>query len=163
MYISDIHRNTEGSRAMNILGKLKFTSAPLKTQSPIVLRRNKLIAMLKEQKAMAEAVLSGNSYKRQKQAWFTNAMGERQKVQRDARVRHWWSGEGDNVVLVVRYGSKALELAKGKAAIEVGPMKNLPATVDTLIEAVAAGELDSIIAAAANRDGVRNQRPKKAA
>ncbi|CUI07677.1 hypothetical protein BN2497_10131 [Janthinobacterium sp. CG23_2] len=47
--------------------------------------------------------------------------------------------------MIVKYGSKILELAKGKSAIEVGSMSELIPTLDTLKAAVAAGELDAQI------------------
>ena len=45
----------------------------------------------------------------------------------------------------VRYGNKALELAKGKAAIGVGETKDLLVVIDTVISAVEAGELDDLL------------------
>jgi hypothetical protein len=55
----------------------------------------------------------------------------------------------------VRYGTKLLELAKGKWAVEVGTEKDLVPTLELLKGAVLAGELDTQIEAAANklRDG----------
>lgn len=46
------------------------------------------------------------------------------------------------VLFAVRYGAKHIELAKDKAAIEVGSIDKLPAVIRTVINAVAAGELD---------------------
>ena len=55
----------------------------------------------------------------------------------------------------VRYGTKVLELAKGKAAVEVGTEKDLVPTLELIKTAVLNGELDTQIEAAANklRDG----------
>jgi hypothetical protein len=45
----------------------------------------------------------------------------------------------------VRYGSKPIELAKGKNAIEVGSMDELVAALGAVKDAVHAGELDAQI------------------
>jgi len=55
----------------------------------------------------------------------------------------------------VRYGTKVLELAKGKVAVEVGGEKDLVPILEVINTAVLNGELDTQIEAAANklRDG----------
>jgi hypothetical protein len=57
----------------------------------------------------------------------------------------------------VHYGSKTLELSKGKTAIEVVSANDLPAIFDVLISAVQANELDMQIEAASVklRDGFK--------
>ena len=51
----------------------------------------------------------------------------------------------------VRYGNKVMELAKGKAAIEVGGAKELLTVLTTLRKATEAGELDAQIEVASVR------------
>jgi hypothetical protein len=60
-----------------------------------------------------------------------------------------------NYGICVRYGSKVLELAKGKYAIEVGVEKDLVNVLEVVKTAVLNGELDAAIDNAANklRDG----------
>ena len=55
----------------------------------------------------------------------------------------------------MRYGTKVLELARGKVAVEVGAEKDLVPTLELIKTAVLNGELDTQIEAAANklRDG----------
>ena len=55
----------------------------------------------------------------------------------------------------VRYGTKVLELARGKVAVEVGSEKDLVSTLELIKTAVLNGELDAQIDAAALklRDG----------
>ena len=48
-------------------------------------------------------------------------------------------------MLALRYGSKPIEIAKGKNAVEVGSMSELVAALDALKEGVLAGELDAQI------------------
>ena len=50
------------------------------------------------------------------------------------------------VVLTVRYGAKPIEFSKGLAAIVVGKKERLIPTIETVIAAVEAGELDAMLA-----------------
>ena len=54
-------------------------------------------------------------------------------------------------MLDVRYGNRRLELKPGKPTIEVGSADNLLPTLETIKEAVIAGELDKQLAAAKSR------------
>jgi hypothetical protein len=56
--------------------------------------------------------------------------------------------------LTVRYGAKAIEFEKGKTAIIVPSKDQLVATIDTIIGAVRAGELDDHLAQHAKTRGV---------
>jgi len=53
-----------------------------------------------------------------------------------------------DLCLSVRYGTKLLELAKGKYAVEIAAEKDLPSTLDLIKAAVLAGELDAALDAA---------------
>ena len=48
--------------------------------------------------------------------------------------------------MTVRYGAKPIEFAPGKAAIAVGKKEKLIPTIETVIAAVQAGELDTVLA-----------------
>ena len=50
-----------------------------------------------------------------------------------------------NTVLTIRYGSKPLELAKGKQAIKLASNDDVVKTLKVIAEAVEAGELDRMI------------------
>jgi hypothetical protein len=54
-------------------------------------------------------------------------------------------------VLDVRYGNKRIELAPKKPTIEVGETDNLVPALETIKEAVIAGELDKQLAAVKQR------------
>jgi hypothetical protein len=62
----------------------------------------------------------------------------------------WWTGEKGETLLSIFYGSKTLELAKGRTAIEVANAE-LITTLDIVIQAVQNAELDSQIDAASNK------------
>jgi hypothetical protein len=62
------------------------------------------------------------------------------------RVRAWWRTDPTGaVVLTVRYGARVIEFEKGKAAIAVGKKEKLIPTIETVILAVEAGELDGTL------------------
>ena len=75
---------------------------------------------------------------------------------RHKRIKAWWfTADNGKLAICVRYGSKVLELAKGKYAIEVGVEKDLVNVLEVVKTAVLNGELDAAIDNAANklRDG----------
>ena len=111
---------------------------------------------LAEQIEMAEAELAGKTFERMKRAWVTEN-GERKRVERAARIKKWWSKDAaGSVILRVFYGSKPVELQRGKVAIEVGAMDKLPVVLKAVKEAIIAGELDAEIGVIA-----RERAPKK--
>ena len=62
------------------------------------------------------------------------------------RVKRWWveTDEG-KALLTVRYGSKPLEFAKGKNAIELGSEAEVADVLAKVREAAELGELDALI------------------
>jgi hypothetical protein len=65
-------------------------------------------------------------------------------------VKAWWfTADNGKLSLSVRYGSKLIELGKGKWAVEVASEKELAPTLELLKAAVLEGELDAAIEAAA--------------
>ena len=143
---------------MTALTGLKLTAAQKPTQmSPVQQRRNKLAKRLWEQIELAKAQQTGGTFAPKKFRSITDAnTGERKQVETNKRVKAWWFvADNGKLVLSVRYGTKLLELAKGKWAVEVGTEKELVPTLELLKGAVLAGELDTQIEAAANklRDG----------
>jgi len=76
----------------------------------------------------------------------TNEAGERVVVETTKRVKEWfWTTPGKKINLSVRYGSKTLELAKGKNAIELSTQDELIETLTLLQQGVISGELDDAI------------------
>ena len=143
---------------MSLLKNLKIVAAPSKLLlSPEQARRNKLAIKLSEQMQMADAEIKGEPFERMKRAWVTDENGDRKKIERPARLKKWWDKDAaGNIILRVLYGSKAIELRKGLAAIEVGAMEKLPVVLKAVKEAIVAGELDAEIGLIA-----RERAPKK--
>ena len=139
---------------MSMLKGLSFAAAPrAATQLSVEeVRRNKLIAHLQEQRAIAEAEAAGDKHVVMRRRWQLSPTGEKTRVEVEKRLKRWWTAQADGqVVLVVRWGSRVIEWERGKAAIAVGERGKLVAVLDKLIAATQAGELDAHIAAA-NKD-----------
>ena len=145
---------------MSMLKGLSFAAAPrAATQlSMEEVRRNKLIAHLQEQRAIAEAEAAGEQHVVMRRRWQLSPTGEKTRVEVEKRLKRWWSTQADGqLVLMVRWGSRVIEWERGKAAIVVGDRGKLVAVLDKLIAATQAGELDAHIAAA-NKDRVTPKR-----
>lgn len=74
------------------------------------------------------------------------------------RIREWWfRNEAGKVCVSIRYGTQVIELAKGKHSIEVENAQALIKALETVKQAVEAGELDAQIENAGNhlRSGFR--------
>lgn len=136
---------------MSALAQLKLTTFQKpQALSAVQLRRNKLIQRLREQMQLAAAAESGKTagFSRTRQVRDAET-GETRMVRQPKRVKAWWSQtEAGKLALTVRYGSKLLEFSKGKAAVEVTDLPQLVPTLEIIVQAVAAGELDAQIEAA---------------
>lgn len=141
---------------MSHLKALKLTSAvPARaTADPVVRSRDKMIAALVEQKQMAEAKIAGQHFVPTHMVRRKNAEGQRVEIEAPKRVRQgWFADASGRVFFTIRYAGKAIEFAKDKNAVDVGELSSLPAVLDTLVEAVRAGELDAQLTAAAVERG----------
>ena len=60
--------------------------------------------------------------------------------------KRWWTASVDGKInLVVRYGSKPLEFAKGKAGIALEKAEAVVTTLEQVKTGVANGELDALL------------------
>ncbi len=136
---------------MSALASLKLTNAKRPhTAAPVVLRRNKLSNQLYQQIQLAQHAAEGKLYApKQMRSVKDKYTGERKQLEVAKRVRQWWfTAESGRVCLQVRYGTRVLELAKGKNSIEVGTVAELVPVLETVKKCVEAGELDPHIEAA---------------
>jgi len=142
---------------MSVLKSLKLSDAKpvAQAKTPVERGREKLVENLALQRRLAEATIAGTVFDPPKHfVMRTNGEGARVRVEVPRRVRKCWFEDGNRTTyLSIQYGGRALELLKGKTTVEVGPLANLPAIIDTLIEAVRAGELDQAVATAAAARG----------
>ena len=136
------------------LSALKLTDARKPNQVPqVVQRRNKLAKRIWQQIELAKAQEQGTQFRVAKfKSYIDTATGERRQVETQMLVKQWWfTTQTGKLAISVRYGSRVLELAKGKFAVEVAQAKDLTATLDAIKTAVLAGELDAQIDAAATK------------
>jgi hypothetical protein len=136
---------------MSAFNGLKLVAAKRpQTASPIVQRRNKLSNQLWEQIELARASAEGKTFAPVRLRNVKDKLtGERKTVEAVKRVKQWWFvAENGKVCLQVRYGTKVLELAKGKNSIEIGNANELFAVLETVKKCVENGELDTQIEAA---------------
>ena len=128
---------------MTLLDKLNFVAFnPLANNNPFAVRRRKLIAKIDEQIQLA----NDKDYTPTQHKWVTDEQGKQTKVEVAKRVKRWWTASADGKInLVVRYGSKPLEFAKGKNAIELASEAEVADTLRKVREAAELGELDALI------------------
>ena len=139
---------------MSTLTTLKIVSATKPRALPaVVRRRRKLVERLEQQRRLAEARLTGEHYAPKRLRSITHTeTGERITKEVPVRIKTWWwTGERGELLLSIKYGSRAIELAKGKTAIEVGTEDKLCQTIDAVITAVNNGELDQQLEATGKR------------
>jgi hypothetical protein len=136
---------------MSAFNGLKLVAAKRpQTASPIQQRRNKLSNQLWEQIELARASAEGKTFAPVRLRSVKDKLtGERKTIEAVKRVKQWWFvAENGRVCLQVRYGTRVLELAKGKNSIEVGTGTELLAVLETVKKSVESGELDTQIEAA---------------
>ena len=133
---------------MSAFTSLKLVAAKRpQAASPMVQRRNKLSNQLWEQMELARASAEGKTYAPVRLRNVKDKLtGERKTIEAAKRVKQWWFvAENGRVCLQVRYGTKVLELSKGKNSIDVGTLDELLPVLATLKKCVEAGELDAQI------------------
>jgi len=140
--------------ATSTLTKLTLIDARKPQQVPqVVQRRNKLALRVWQQLELAKAQALGGEYRITKYRSYTDTVtGTRRQVEAHVSVKPWWfTTPAGKLAVSVRYGSRVLELARGKWAVEIAHVKDLTQTLDAIRAAVLAGELDAAIDAAATK------------
>ena len=133
---------------MSALESLKLTTAKKPTHIPaIIFRRNKLSSKLWEQIQLAKSHIDGTPFVVTKfKSVKDKETGLRRQVEMPKRIREWWfKNEAGKVCVSVKYGTKVIELAKGKHSVEVDSAQNLVKALELVKQAVEAGELDQQI------------------
>lgn len=136
---------------MSTLDSLKLTTAKKPTHIPaIVFRRNKLSNKLWEQIQLAKSQIDGTPFVVTKfKSVKDRETGLRKQVEIPKRIREWWfRNDAGKVCVSVKYGTKVIELAKGKHSVEVDNAQSLVKALETIKSAVEQGELDAQIESA---------------
>ena len=128
---------------MTVLDSLSFVAFnQLQTNNPIAVCRLNLIAKIDEQIQLA----ANKDYTPTQHKWVTDEHGNQRKVEVAKRVKRWWTASVNGKInLVVRYGSKPLDFAKGNNAIELGSEAEVADVLAKVREAAELGELDTLI------------------
>ncbi len=136
---------------MSTLDSLKLTTAKKPTHiTAVVFRRNKLSNKLWEQIQLAKSQIEGTPFVVTKfKSVKDKETGLRRQVEIPKRIREWWfKNDAGKVCVSVKYGTKVIELAKGKHSVEVENAQALVKALELVKQAVEAGELDAQIESA---------------
>lgn len=140
-----------------ILKSLKLTTAvPVRASNDPTLRaRQKVIEGLADQKKLVEAKLAGQHYAPTRIVSRKSTDGQRVQIEAARRVRPgYFIDAGGQIYFSLKYAAKPISFdGKANAIIVGNDLAALPAILDTLTEAVRAGELDAQLAAAAAERG----------
>ena len=137
---------------MGNLDTLKLTDATRpKNQPPVVERRNKLSKKLWEQVELAKARNAGTNFTVKRFRTIRDLEGNVRSVERDKRIKPWWFTSNSGTLCVqVFYGSKILELASGKTAIEARDLAHVIEILGLIKHEVELGTLDAAIETASH-------------
>ena len=135
---------------LDSLNTLKFTDAKRpKNQPPIVQRRNKLISKLWEQLELAKAKHSGKDFVVKRYKNVKDLEGNIKSIEKPKRIKPWWFISSTGALCInVFYGSKLLELANGKTAVEAENLANVIEVLELLKLEAEIGTFDTAIEAA---------------
>ena len=130
---------------MSALAGLKLSNTRKPTQQPaIIQQRTKLAKRIWEQMELAKAQQAGDTFASKRLKTVVGTDGVKRTVEVAKRVKAWWFvADSGKLCLNIRYGSKLIELAKGKTTVEVASADELIDTLNIVKAAVLAGELDA--------------------
>lgn len=150
---------------MAIMAKLKTTDKERSgAREPVEQRlRRKLITRLQEQKELVEGELEGKHVVRTRTKFVHNAeTGETTRQEVPKRTKRWfWKEPDGSVCLKLFYGASVVSLGDN-STIEIDTLDKLPGMIDTIVEAVSAGELDEPLKTASDERRSKFRRVKKA-
>ena len=131
---------------MSVLSSLKLVVAKRPQAMPTIqVRRNKLSKQLFEQIKLATALSEGKTYAPLQLRNIRNKeSGEVKTIEIARRIRQWWFiSETGKVCIQVKYGSRTLEIGRGKNSVEISSGTELIKALETLKLATESGEFDA--------------------
>ena len=138
---------------MKHLAKLTFKTIDRSTKrDPIIARRDKLMAGLKEQKLVHAAALKKEDHRVERHKWMSNDMGERVMVKAMRTVRPWFFEQDSGWYVQCRYGARVIAADGTNNAVLVNSLAEVAGVLDAFLNAADAGELDTAIAKATARE-----------
>ena len=133
---------------MSTLNTLKLVNQVKSQHVPdVVKRRYKLSNKLWEQIQLARSQFLNEPFNITKMKTVKNLdTGASETIAVTKKIRPWWfNSEVGSLCVTIKYGTKVIELAKGKPSIEVTDKDQLISTLELVKKAVEAGELDQQI------------------
>ena len=131
------------------LSSLKITNVIRQiTTNTNEFRKMKLLKKLDEQISLATAQKNGELFTVKRLKNVKDANGNSTQIEVAKRVSPWFWTDNNKTFVQIRYGTRVLELQKGKNTIETASADDLLKTLGIVKTAVANGELDSVIEAA---------------
>lgn len=131
------------------LSSLKITNVVRQmTTNTNEFRKTKLLKKLDEQISLATAQRNGELFTVKRLKNVKDGNGNSTQIEVQKRVSPWFWTDNNKTYVQIRYGTRVLELQKGKNTIETASSDDLLKTLAIVKTAVANGELDSVIEAA---------------
>lgn len=130
---------------MSTLSTLKLSAASPRQQLSATDRlRRKLLEQLDLQIRAAIAMVAGEPFYYEVQRWVRqNGSNDKVLTTITRQVRPWWwTNAFGTIMLSLRQGNRLIEIADGRASVEVGELSDLPDVLELLRKAITAGELD---------------------
>ncbi|MEP1208421.1 MAG: hypothetical protein ABJM29_10535 [Rhizobiaceae bacterium] len=152
---------------MTHLENLSLSSASPRTPTtPLQRKRSKLLGKLDQQIQAAQAEARDEEFLEEIRRWVRDEdTGERKPISFNRPVRKWWwQDPNGNWMISLRDGNRVIPLGKDQASVEVGAVDQLVSVLETLRDAVVAGELDQQLETLiASRKLPPRKKPKAAA
>jgi len=138
---------TTRAAAKTILSTLSLTkSNKVNTTDKVSVQRSKLLKRLDEQILAVQAAVNNEDYYGTKTVKKVDEEGNEFFTTVNKRKKKWfYTNDGNDWFLEVKYGNRTLQLSQNKSAIAVGALDNMVAVIEKVKEAVQAGELDAAI------------------
>lgn len=149
---------------MAILTKLKISKKERAGSRETVEQRlrRQMIDRLKEQRGFVSADIAGEKILKTTTRFIPNKLtGEVTRQEVPVRIRRWyWQEPTGAACMNLLYGSSTIKFHDDSSTIEIKELTKVPETIDMLIEAVEAGELDGAMKAALDERREKFRRAK---
>ena len=108
-------------------------------QDPVALKRSKFIFRVSEQLEIANHLIKGEQIP-------VTSFHDPVSLKRSRKVSPWWWIDKDGKYLMtVKYGSKVIEFAKGKPAVQAESLDQIIEVLKSLKQATLNGDLDVLL------------------
>ena len=151
---------------MSILSKLTLTAtSPRQPMTPLARKRIKLLQKLDQQIAAAQAEANDEQFMEEIKRWIKDGeTGDKQLKTIERPIKKWWwQNEHGAWIITLRDGNKIIPLSKDNTSVEVGSIEDMVSTLQTLRQAVIAGELDDQLETLINERKIPKAKKAKAA